>query len=259
MNDIKEIREKTIQYIEKLKNSYKVDADNNYEIELKERITSIQNKIQSSMTTSNEKETFVWLLEALQEIEYLLKLKQEFNDKENIEQLQFESDIISIRFAFLYTEYSLKNIDKENLVEYAREFSNSLNIIAGILPYTANVFYTIESSELKRIIQYFEDKINEGRAIETKILKSNFKYSIKNDLRLRTIESFKAIYSCLFIIKEIKQERAELKRQEEFESQKKKIYELIYSDEDQNVEEEEFMSNLINIIDENRYRKFIQE
>ncbi|MEM9510335.1 MAG: hypothetical protein AAGA16_22075, partial [Cyanobacteria bacterium P01_E01_bin.35] len=75
MYSIQKIRQRTTENIDKLEKAYKVDSNNHYSSEHKNKIKNIKQKIIESSKTLNKKEQLDLLLEVITDIEYLANFK----------------------------------------------------------------------------------------------------------------------------------------------------------------------------------------
>ncbi len=268
MNAIQEIRTRTIENINKIQSLYVANTDKNYRIEHQSRIEKIKQIINKSAKKKNTKAELDLLLKAIESANHLLNFKHEFNDTDNLETLQNESNLISIKFGFLYLDYCFNNgINLQDIEDTIENFLSGLQIISSIFLVKSKCLYNIEKYEIEKMTSFFQDLIFTAKKLREAAIKCNFNYEKFLKLDCKSLEIFRSIYSCLFILKEIKRERQEFKSKNQdfnkleiFESKKRKIHELIYSCKEQNPEEEkEVMKSLIETIDNNRYRNFIEE
>ena len=208
MYSIQEIRQKTTENIEKIEKSYKINSDNSYNLEYQNRIQSIKQKVIQSSETVDRKEELDLLLEIIKDVDYLLSFKKEFNDSQDIGQLIIESDLFAIEFGFLYLNYCLDPSNIKNIIEdYINNSLVPLEIISHIFIFRASCLYSTEISKLEEMISCFIQLIRNVDDFSDCITISRYGFKKYQELRIKLSRSLQSIYSCLFILNNIKQER----------------------------------------------------
>lgn len=185
-----------------------VIINDNYDLEYKKRIKDINQKIVRSSKTSDKKEELDLLLEIIEDIGYLLALKNEFTDNKDIKQIKIESDIIAIDFGFLYLNYCLNNLNVRDLPEsYIDNSLSPLEIIATIFTFRTNGLYYIEIKKIEEMISAFNQLVNNVKVFSDMIAILNYSFETYQKLKFKLSKSLQSIYSCLFILNEIKDQR----------------------------------------------------
>lgn len=223
MYSIQEIRQRTTENINKLKKAYKVDSDNHYNSEYKNKIKHIQQKIIESSKTKNKKNELDLLLEVITDLEYLVNFKKKFNDTERMEQIIAESDLIAIDFGFLYLSYCLSSFPSSIIEDYINNSLSPLEIISHIFIFRTNGLYHMKIEKIQGIKSNFHQLINNAKVLAEAITVSDYSFEMYQELSFKLSKSLQSIYSCLFILDNVKHEKE--KKKAELTSRKKLRYE----------------------------------
>lgn len=207
--NIKNIKNLYSKYSKSLKNILStVDQEDNYNLEYQKRIKNINQKIVRSSETLDKKEELDLLLNVIEDIDYLLAFKNEFADNKDLEQIKRESDLIAIDFGFLYLSYCLNNL---NLLDFSESYIDNsllpLETIANIFLCRSNGLYYIKIKKIEEMISTFNELVNNAKACDDAITIISYNFETYQKLKLKLSKSLQSIYSCLFILNEIKKER----------------------------------------------------
>ena len=208
MYSTQEIRQKTTENIEKIERLYSINLENDYNLEHQNRLKDIKQKLIQSSETLDRKKELDLLLEIIDDVEYLLSLKKEFNDSKDVKQLTIESDLIAIEFAFLYLKYCLDPSNTKDIIEdYINNSLPPLEIISHIFIFRSTGLYYIEISKLEEIIAYFIQLIGNSKAVRNSLTRSLYGFAKYQELSVKLSKILQSIYSSLFLLNNIKHER----------------------------------------------------
>ena len=208
MYSTQEIRQEATENIQKIERLYSINLDSDYDSEYQNRLKNIKQKLIQSSETSDKKKELDLLLEVINDIDYLLSFKKEFNDNQDVEQLTIESDLIAIEFGFLYLNYCLQPSNDKNTIEvYINNSLAPLEIISHIFMFRHACLHCIEMSRLEEMINYFIHLISNVNNFIDFITRSRYGIELYQELQYKLSKSLQSIYSCLFILNNIKQER----------------------------------------------------